>query len=254
MLKPLTHELLAPFPHGFFDRLGGVSTGIYGSLNCGLRPKDQRDAVLENRDRVARHLGSRGDRLLTCYQIHSAEAIIVTAPWAPDQHPKADALVTATPGLVLGALGADCMPILFSDFEAGIVGAAHAGWKGALAGVGESTIAAMERIGANRQRITAVIGPCISQRAYEVGPEFLQTFIAANPANENYFVVPTGRERPTFNLPSYMLDRLKSAGIANVTNLEVCTYSAPEQYFSYRRATHRKESGFGEQIAAIMVC
>lgn len=260
MLEPLIHTTLAPCAHGFFDRRGGVSTGIYDSLNCGfrlkdkkLRPKDERAAVLENRERVARHLGSDGPRLLTCCQIHSAEAIIVTEPWVPDQPPKADALVTAIPGLVLGVLGADCMPVLFSDRQAGIVGAAHAGWKGALAGVAENTIEAMERIGAARKRITAVIGPCISQRAYEVGREFRQTFVMANPTNERYFLVPAGRERSTFNLSGYMLDRLQRAGIASAANIEACTYSEPDRFFSYRRAMHNSEPGFGEQIAAIMV-
>ena len=176
MLEPLTHPTLHGIPHGFFGRRGGVSTGLYDSLNCGLGSNDQRAAVLENRALVAAHLGVPAAPVLTCHQIHSANAVIVDAPWT--EQPKADAVVTRTPGLVLGTLAADCMPILFADPEAGVVATAHAGWKGALAGVEASTISAMERIGAIRHRIRAVIGPCISQRAYEVGPEFVEAFLA----------------------------------------------------------------------------
>jgi polyphenol oxidase len=251
MLSPLTHPSLDGIPHGFFGRRGGVSRGLYDSLNCGLGSKDEPTAVLENRDRVAAHLGAAGAPVLTCHQIHSAEAVVVEAPWAPGGQPKADALVTRTPGLVLGALAADCMPILFADPQAGVVGAAHAGWKGALAGVEQGTLAAMERIGAKRRHIHAVIGPCISQSAYEVGPEFVASFLAEDPSAARFFTTPTEGKRPHFDLPGFMLDRLGKAGIASVHWVGACTYAAPDLFYSYRLTTHRKQPDYGRQIAAI---
>jgi polyphenol oxidase len=228
-----------------------VSRGLYDSLNCGLGSKDAASAVLENRVRVATHLGAPGAPVLTCHQVHSADAVVVEAPWQQGQQPKADALVTRTPGLVLGALAADCMPILFADPEAGVVGAAHAGWKGALAGVERATITAMEQIGANRSRIRAVIGPCISQAAYEVGPEFVASFLAQDATAERFFTNPAEGQRPHFDLPGFMLDRLGRAGIASANWLGACTYGDPTAFYSYRRATHLKEPDYGRQIAAI---
>ncbi|HWV80475.1 MAG TPA: polyphenol oxidase family protein, partial [Hyphomicrobiaceae bacterium] len=184
MLEPIQSEALTRnggIAHGFFGRRGGVSGGIYAALNCGLGSKDARDVVGENRRRVAKHLGAAPDRLLTAHQHHSADAIVVTEPWTFETMPKADALVTATRGIAVGALAADCAPVLFADAEAGIVAAAHAGWKGALGGVLESAVATMEKIGARRERIVAALGPCIGPEAYEVGPEFEANFIAQSP-------------------------------------------------------------------------
>jgi polyphenol oxidase len=248
-----TSPALAPFPHGFFGREGGVSSGLYSSLNCGLGSRDERDAVLENRQRVAAALHQPQATLLTCHQIHSAEAVIVTEPWAPGQQPKADALVTRTPGLLLGALAADCMPILFADREAGVVAAAHAGWKGALHGVADSTIAAMESLGAKRAQIHAVIGPCISQPSYEVGVEFAETFLASDASYARHFTTPASGARPHFDLPGFMVGRLAAAGIASATSLNLCTYQHADRYFSFRRTTHRREEDYGRQVAVIAV-
>lgn len=252
MLSPLTHPTLDGVRHGFFGRRGGVSSGLYDSLNCGLGSKDDPNAVLENRARVATHLGAPGGPVLTCHQVHSADAVVVEAPWKPGEQPKADALVTRTPGLMLGALAADCMPILFADIEAGVVAAAHAGWKGALAGVEAGTLAAMEQIGAKRGRIRAVIGPCISQAAYEVGPEFVARFLVQDETAARFFTTQANGERPHFDLPGFMLARLGKAGIASAHWVGVCTYAEPEAFYSYRRTTHRNEPDYGRQIAAIM--
>ena len=256
MLSPLTSPSLASFSgirHGFFTRRGGISEGLYAALNCGLGSGDDREAVLENRDRIARHLGSNGDRVLTCYQIHSADAVVVSVPWSPDSQPRADAIVTNTPGLVLGSLAADCAPVLFADPEASIVAAAHAGWKGALDGIIEATARSMESIGARRERITACLGPCIGRDAYEVGPEFEQRFLAAEPDYARYFHRPPGRERAHFDLPSFVLDRCRAARLGHVEDAHVCTYSDPNRFFSYRRATHLDEPDYGRQISAIML-
>lgn len=253
MLSPITADELSDVPHGFFGRRGGVSRGLYDSLNCGLGSHDEPASVRENRARVARHLGAGSGTVLTCHQVHSADAVVVDAPWCPGSQPKADALVTRTPGVLIGALAADCMPILFADPEAGVVAAAHAGWKGALLGVADSTIAAMVRIGAERKRIRAVIGPCISATAYEVGPEFLSDAIASDPSAERYFLRPSPGARPHFDLPGYMLGRLSTAGIASARWVGDCTYSGDDRYFSYRRTTHRRESDYGRQIAVVML-
>ncbi len=239
--------------HGFFGRQGGVSSGLYDSLNCGLGSNDDRAAVLENRDRVAGHLGVAGGQLLTCYQIHSATALVVDRPWAPEAQPKADGLVTRTPGLALGALAADCTPILFADPVARVIGAAHAGWKGALGGILDETIAAMVSIGATRGRVEAAVGPCIGPENYEVGPEFEAAFTAKKRNYARYFRVPAGRSRAHFNLPGFVLDQLAAAGIGRVHNASSCTYAAPKDYFSYRRTTHRGEPDYGRQISAIVL-
>lgn len=249
-LAPLTDALLAPFPHGFFGRAGGVSNGLYARLNCGLGSRDDRAAVLENRRRVAQHLGQPASPLLTCHQVHSADAVVVDRPWAPGDQPKADALVTCTPGVVLGALAADCMPLLFADHGAGVVAAAHAGWKGALAGIAESTLDAMQRLGARRNAIRVVIGPSIGVRNYEVGPEFRATFVTADPGNAAFFTVPADGARPHFDLTGYMLARLARAGVAACA-VGRCTYAEPDRYFSFRRATHRGEADYGRQVSAI---
>ncbi len=256
MPKPITADCLADIrgiEHGFFTREGGVSEGIYASLNCGIGSQDHRGRVLENRERVARHLGTRGERLLTCYQVHSADAVIVTEPWTLATIPKADGLVTNLPGLALGALAADCAPVLFCDPEARVIGAAHAGWKGALGGILESTIATMTGIGAKRNRIRAVLGPCIGAQSYEVGPEFEVTFIAANPDYARFFRRPAADARPMFDLPGFILERLGAAGLDTVESVSECTYRNETQLFSYRRTTHRRETDYGRQISAIVL-
>lgn len=256
MPNPITADCLAGLDgirHGFFTREGGVSGGLYGSLNCGIGSKDERAHVLENRDRVGRVLGVPGSRLLTCHQIHSADAIVVRELWEPGAQPKADGMVTNVPGIALGALAADCAPVLFADPDARVVGAAHAGWKGALTGVLEATIEAMCGIGARRSRIRAALGPCIGAEAYEVGPEFEQRFLDADRANSRFFQRPELEARPRFNLPGYVLDRLAAAGLDTVENASQCTYVAEERLFSYRRATHRGEADYGRQISAIVL-
>jgi polyphenol oxidase len=251
MLEPITHAAFSGIPHGFFGRRGGVSTGLYDSLNCGLGSKDDPVLVRENRDRVGRALGADGAHVLTCHQVHSADAVIVDAPWPAGAQPRADALVTKTPGLVLGALAADCMPILFADRQAGVIAAAHAGWKGALAGVEVTTVRAMETLGAERSRICAVIGPCISGAAYEVGHEFRAQFVAAEPGYDTYFATPPRREKPHFDLPAFMRDRLRALALAKVASVGACTYADETRWFSFRRTTHRGEPDYGRQISVI---
>lgn len=256
MPKPITADCLADIgclDHGFFTREGGVSEGIYGSLNCGAGSKDERARVLENRARVAAHLGASGDRLLTCHQIHSADVVIVTEPWGPSGMPRADGLVTNMPGLVLGALAADCAPVLFADPEARVIGAAHAGWKGALTGVLDQTIAAMTQLGARPGRIRAALGPCIGPKAYEVGPEFEERFTAVDASFARFFARPVAGGRPYFDLPGFVLDRLSRVGLDTVENCTACTYSDAERHFSYRRATHRGEADYGRQVSAIVL-
>lgn len=253
MLSPLTAAGFGGIAHGFFGRTGGVSSGLYSSLNCGLGSKDERANVVENRSRVARTLGTTGDRLLTCYQIHSADAVVVDRPWGPDGQPKADALVTKTPGIAIAALAADCTPILFADPVARVIGAAHAGWKGARIGIAEATITAMEKLGAHRDAITAAIGPCISQANYEVGPEFEAAFLDNTPENARFFTRPTPGAKPHFDLPGYIAARLKAAHVGRIERLDACTYAADSQFFSFRRTTHRRESDYGRQISAIVL-
>jgi YfiH family protein len=230
----------ARIAHGFFGRGGGVSKGIFASLNCGPGSGDARGDVIENRARVAEALAP-GAVLLTLHQIHSGEAVTVTAPWKLGEGPKADAMATNVPGLALGILTADCAPALLADGEAGVIGAAHAGWKGALGGVTDSVIAAMESLGARRERITAAIGPCISQANYETGPEFRERFPA------RFF------QDRQFDLEAYAAERLASAHIQNVARLGTCTYAREADFFSYRRATHRGEADYGRQVSAIVL-
>lgn len=237
--------------HGFFTRMGGVSDGIYRGLNVGLGSHDDRSAVVENRERVCSHFGLSAADLATPHQIHSPDVVVAEAPFI-DERPKADAVVTATPGIVIGVLTADCGPVLFADPDAGVVGAAHAGWGGALRGILESTIEAMLTLGARRENIRACLGPSISGKNYEVGPEFVERFVAADPANERWFS-PSEREgHSMFDLPAYTLARLEAAGVsAEATGL--CTYADEDRFFSYRRTTHRGEPDYGRQIAAIAI-
>jgi polyphenol oxidase len=249
-LDIITSDLLSPVRHGFFGRAGGASSGIFAGLNCGLGSTDQAQAVAINRARVAQAMGVTVDRLVGVHQVHSADVVTVTAPLA--DRPKGDALVTNVPGLALTILTADCQPVLFADREAGVIGAAHAGWKGALAGVLEVTVAAMERLGARADRTTAVIGPTISQRAYEVGPEFLDRFLAEDSGAARFFAGGPG-DRMLFDLPGYGLHRLRAAGVGQAEWTRACTYSDPDRFFSYRRTTHLKEADYGRLISAIVL-
>ncbi|KQU47519.1 polyphenol oxidase [Sphingomonas sp. Leaf339] len=246
-MDPIRATALDGVPHGFLGRRGGVSQGIHGGLNVGLGSEDHADAVAENRRRALAAVAPGAD-LVTLYQIHSADVVIVTTPLA--DRPHADALVTDRPGLALGILTADCAPVLLADREAGVVGAAHAGWKGAIAGVTDATIAAMETLGARRERIAAAIGPCIARASYEVDAGFLRRFAEADPANERFFA--DGRaDHYRFDLEAYVTHRLAAAGIARIEALGLDTYADEACFFSYRRATHRGEPSYGRQIAII---
>ena len=237
--------------HGFFGRRGGVSKGIFASLNCGPGSDDERTDVIENRRRVREALA--GSHLLTLYQIHSAEAVAVTASWNMGEGPQADGMVTNLPGLALGILTADCAPVLFTDAEAKVIGAAHAGWKGALGGVTDSTLTAMEKLGAKRNRIAAAIGPCICQANYEVGPEFRERFLQADSGFERFFVASDRPDHFRFDLEGFVAQRLDAAGIAKVDRLSTCTYADEDAFFSFRRATHRQEKDYGRQVSAIVL-
>lgn len=247
-LEALTHTALSPLPHGFFTRRGGASSGIFSGLNCGQGSSDQSEAVALNRERVAHALGTETRHLIGVHQVHSPDVITVSAPW--DKPPKADALVTDRPGIALSVLTADCQPVLFADREAGVIGAAHAGWRGALAGVLGNTVAAMVALGARADRISAVIGPTISQRAYEVGPEFMAAFLAEDAAYDRFFAARDG-DRVHFDLPGFGLHCLREAGVGRAEWTGHCTYSDADRFFSYRRSVHRHEADYGRLISAI---
>jgi polyphenol oxidase len=256
MLKPIQANALAAMPnvrHGFFTRQGGRSSGIYASLNCGVGSKDERAHVLANRALVAAHLGVAPEHLVTCHQTHTAKAIAAHEPWSDGTAPKADGVVTRTQGLAIAVLAADCAPILFADPEARVIGAAHAGWRGALSGILEATVTAMENLGARRERIRAALGPCIGPDAYEVGPEFEERFRAGDPASASFFRRPHPETRARFDLPAYVMHRLKGAGLAESDNASRCTYANEDQFFSFRRTTHRGEGDYGRQISAIVL-
>ncbi len=237
--------------HGFFTREGGHSTGLFTSLNCGMGSGDDRVTVRRNRAIVAEALGVAEPRLLTAHQHHSADAVAITEPWQVDQRPMADAMVSNVPGIGLGVLTADCAPILFADMEARVIGAAHAGWKGALAGVTGRTLTAMEALGATRDRIVAVIGPAISQAAYEVGPEFPERYLEDDTRNARFFAPSRRPHHSLFDLPAYLAARLQAEGAGEAVNLAVCTFMDEQRFFSYRRTTHRHERDYGRQISAI---
>ena len=246
-LEILTAEALAPMRHGFFTRRGGASSGIFAGLNCGAGSSDQSDIVAINRARVARAMQVEPDHLVGVHQIHSALVQTVTEPGVQG---RADGMVSAVPGLALGILTADCMPVLFADPDAGVVGAAHAGWRGALDGVLEATLDAIETLGGARTNICAVIGPCISQAAYEVGPEFLDTFLAEDPESHRFFANGRG-DRLLFDLPGYGLYRMRDAGIGSAEWTRHCTYAQPDQFYSYRRSTHEGAADYGRLISVI---
>ena len=240
---------LEAVPHGFLGRRGGVSTGDLAGLNVGYGSNDDRDAIAANR-RLAIAAVLPGAELATVHQIHSATVIYAERPWAQDERPAADAMVTDRPNLLLGILTADCAPILFADPDAGVVGAAHAGWRGALAGVTDATIAAMEKLGAQRHRIAAAIGPCIAQLSYEVGEDFRTQFFEREPGSERFFA-ESATGKPHFSLQAYLIHRLLGAGIDQVEALQLDTYAEPDRFYSYRRATHRGEANYGRQVSLI---
>lgn len=248
--QPIRSPLLAGLPHGFLGRQGGVSTGIHAGLNVGLGSDDDRAAIVENRRRAVRAVAA-GAALVTLHQVHSATAIAVDAPFADDARPHADALATDRPGLLIGILTADCVPVLLADAEAGVVGAAHAGWKGAIGGVVEAVVAAMVALGARRDRIAAAIGPCIARASYEVDDAFLARFAAADPASERFFAAGVRPDRHQFDIEGYVAGRLGEAGVTRVEAMGLDTYADEDRFFSFRRATHRGEPGYGRQVALI---
>ncbi len=248
-LEVIRADALGGIPHGFLGRSGGVSGGVIAGLNVGLGAGDEPAAVAENRVRAVTAV-LPGGQLASVYQVHSAECVTIGEPWPETQRPRADALVTDRPGLVLGIVTADCAPVLLADREAGVIGAVHAGWKGALGGVTDTTIAAMEALGARRDAIVAVVGPCIAQVSYEVDEGFAARFCAADADNARFFA--GGRAgHAQFDLPGYVAHRLKAAGCGSVTALQIDTYADEARFFSFRRATHRGEPTYGRQFSLI---
>jgi len=246
-----TSLALTGIRHGFFTRAGGVSSGLYASLNGGVGSRDDAGKVLENRVRMAAALGVEPRRLLTAYQTHSPNVVVAEAPWTTENRPRADAIVTRMRALAIGVTTADCGPVLFAEPRAGVIGAAHAGWRGALTGVIEATIAAMERLGAAQRQIRAAIGPMIRQGNYEVGPDLVERFRADDPASSRFFGPARRDGHAMFDLAGYIAARLKRAGITEVEDVGLCTYADPEQFFSYRRTTHRAEADYGRHVNAI---
>lgn len=249
-VSPIRIEAFGALPHGFLGREGGVSEGIHAGLNVGFGSDDDRTAIVENRRRAVEAVAA-GYSLVTLHQVHSADAVPVTAAFADDARPAADALVTDRPGLLLGVLTADCVPVLLADARAGVVGAAHAGWKGAIAGVTDAALVEMEKLGARRADITAAIGPCIARSSYEVDAAFVRRFEAEDPANERFFADGRRADHAQFDIEAYVAHRLAAAGIGRVIALGEDTYAQPERFFSFRRATHRSEAGYGRQISLI---
>ena len=244
----MSASALAGIPHGFLGRSGGVSGGILAGLNCGWGSGDERESISENRRREVEAV-LPGARLVTVHQIHSSD-VVEAGAWLDDHRPPADALVADRPGTLLGILTADCAPILLADADAGVIGAAHAGWRGAVAGVAASTIAAMEKLGARREWIVASVGPCIAQRNYEVDPAFAERLIDAAPDNDRFFIDgPAGK--PHFDLESFVVASLAAAGIARIEAIRLDTYADPARFYSYRRATHLGEPDYGRQISLI---
>ncbi|MEL6296316.1 MAG: peptidoglycan editing factor PgeF [Pseudomonadota bacterium] len=247
-LEILTADALSPIRHGFFTRAGGASSGIFAGLNCGLGSSDQTEIVTINRARVADAMDVGKDKLVTVHQTHSSAVIDISGPLG--EKPQADAMVTKIPGLALAILTADCQPVLFGDPKAKVIGAAHAGWRGALDGVLEATVEAMERLGADRSDIVAVIGPTISQRMYEVGPEYLDRFLDQDPDNSRFFANGNG-DRLHFDLPAFGLHRLRHTGVGHAEWTRHCTYSDPDRFYSYRRSVHAKDPDYGRLISTV---
>jgi YfiH family protein len=251
MLQAALLGKLARIRHGFFTRGGGVSQGVYATLNGGVGSNDAPATVAENRARMAAALGVAPDHFLTAYQIHSPDVVVADKPWAPENRPRADAIVTRTPGLAIGVSTADCGPLLFADSEARVIGAAHAGWRGAFTGVIEAVLAAMEKLGADRSRIVAALGPTIRQPNYEVGPEFVERFLAADRDNARFFAPSERAAHAMFDLPGYIAARIQRAGILQFEDLGLCTYAEPDRFFSYRRTTKNGEPDYGRHVNAI---
>jgi polyphenol oxidase len=252
MAESLQVELL-PLPHGFFTRRGGVSKGPFASLNCSLSSQDDRDAVLHNRYRVAGAVGVAQESLVGCTQVHGISVADVDRPWAPGSGPKADAMVTRRPGLALGIITADCAPVLFADAEAGVVGAAHAGWRGAVAGIIEATLSEMVRLGARTGRIVAAVGPCIGQRSYEVAADLRDAVVARAPEDARFFADGAREARWQFDLPGYCAARLLAAGVAEVAVTGVDTLAEEDRFFSHRRRTLAGGGPIGHQISVIAI-
>ena len=242
---------LAGVRHAFFTRNGGVSGGLYATLNGGLGPHDDVASVAENRARMAQALGVKPHALLTSYQTHSPDVAIVDAPWSGNARPRADAIVTRAPGLAVGVTTADCGPILLADPVGRVIGAAHVGWRGALAGIVEATVAAMKRLGARPERIVAALGPMIRQQNYEVGPDLIKRFAAEDAASERFFAAAARDGHALFDLAGYICGRLSRAGVRRVEDVALCTYADAAQFFSYRRSTHKGESDYGRHVSAI---
>ncbi len=251
-IQPITHSLLGTtgIAHGFFTRRGGVSTGVYDSLNCGPGSNDDPVAIHENRRRVGAWLTGRDIAPLTAYQVHSPRAVVVDGPWR-GKPPEADAIVTKTAGVVIAALAADCAPVLLADKDAGVIAAAHAGWRGAFGGVVDATVDTMESIGADRSRIHAVVGPCIAQQSYEVGRDFETQFLAADRDNDQFFKPGISTEKRQFDLVGYVVNRALNLGLADAVAIEADTYSEPDLFFSYRRQQHSGEHDYARLISAI---
>ena len=244
---------IAGVRHAFFTREGGVSAGVYTSLNAGVGSNDTPANVAENRACMAQALGVTPERFLTAYQIHSPTVVVAVEPWPGEARPHADAIVTRTRGLAIGVSSADCTPVLFADEQAQVIGAAHAGWRGALAGVTDTTIAAMERLGAQRARIVAAVGPTIRQPSYEVGAELIAQFLAADALNERFFAPSAKTGHAMFDLAGYVATRLAAAGVVQVEDVGLCTYADPQRFFSFRRTTHRGEPDYGRHVHAIVL-
>jgi purine-nucleoside/S-methyl-5'-thioadenosine phosphorylase / adenosine deaminase len=251
MLQAKSLARLDPIRHAFFTRAGGVSQGVYATLNGGTGSNDAPVKIAENRARMAAALGVEPTHFLTAHQIHSPDVVVAEEPWTHENRPRADAIVTRTPKLAIGVSTADCGPLLFADSEAGVIGAAHAGWRGALTGVIEATAAAMEKLGAKRSRMTAALGPTIRQPNYEVGPEFVARFLAADAANARFFAPAERAGYAMFDLTGYIAERVHRAGIDDFEDLGLCTFAEPEHFYSYRRMTRLGEPDYGRHINAI---
>lgn len=251
MLQARSLARLKPIRHGFFTRDGGVSQGVYATLNGGVGSEDAPVRVNENRARMAAALGVAPDRLLTPYQTHSPDVVVAEQPWRATDRPRADAVVTRVAGLAVGVSTADCGPLLFADAEAGVIGATHAGWRGALDGVIEATVAALEQLGASRARIVAALGPTIRQSNYEVGPEFVDRYLVTDPDNARFFAPAQRAGHAMFDLAGYIAECVKRAGIVNFEDIGLCTYAEPERFYSYRRTTRLGEPDYGRHINAI---
>ncbi|MDO9413679.1 MAG: peptidoglycan editing factor PgeF [Pseudolabrys sp.] len=253
MIQSASLAVLPDIRHAFFTRTGGVSHGVYESLNGGVGSNDTPEHVAENRARMAMSLGVAPERFLTAYQIHSPDVVVAETPWTAENRPRADAVVTREIGLAIGVSTADCGPLLFADDNARVIGAAHAGWRGAFTGVIEATLAAMEKLGADRSNITVALGPTISQPNYEVGAEFVERFLAADQDNARFFENSARADHSLFDLHAYIAARVQQAGVVEFEDLALCTYAEPDRFYSFRRSTHLSETDYGRHINAIVL-